>query len=393
MAIDLANITADQWKEGMGETQPGATVTTTTTPEPAKEEVSRGTSAQPDSSNAQQAEGRARNPDGTFAPKAGDAAPEPAPKAAPFDGFDKLDPNIQREYTRLLGERDDFKLRYTRLNGEYRRVTRQQNGSGREAQPGVTPRSGANTQVGQAADQVRSGAQNLAPNQRAQVERQIDAWKTHAQQYPDDAKAIEQRLGLLQDEIRQQVTTGITGPILQNFQQFDGRVSKLEATISAFEEERHSRHMEDVQRKIEEVGGDNFRQVFGMEDADGRPIPEFDDQGNRQWDWHPEFVAWIEGHDPDLAADLWRQVAESKSPTVIGNVVGAFNRDKFAMDNGGAPTPQPNPRADNLRDVAPNTRGTAMPQPSGTQNRGPGTLQDLAQITDHAEWKRRMAEA
>jgi hypothetical protein len=117
MAIDLANLTADQWKEGMGEVDPGAPVTTTTTPEPAREaaEVPRGTDSAP------QGDTRLRNPDGTFAPRAGDAPTQEAPvKAAPFDGFEKLDPAIQAQYNRLLGERDDFKLRYTRLNGEYR---------------------------------------------------------------------------------------------------------------------------------------------------------------------------------------------------------------------------------------------------------------------------------
>lgn len=385
MAIDLANITADQWKEGMGEVQPGATVTTTTTPEPAKEEVSRGTNSPVDSSNAPQHEGRARNPDGTFAPKAGDAAPEPAPKAAPFDGFDKLDPNIQREYTRLLGERDDFKLRYTRLNGEYRRVTRQQNGSGREAQPGVTPRSGANTQVGQAADQVRSGAQNLAPQQRAQVERQVDAWQAHAQQYPDDAKAIEQRLGQLGDELTNRLASGIAGPLMQHIQALEQRLANVQGGFEAIESERAETRAAESQHTLDEVAGDNWRQIAGWEDENGNPT-----QGEVQW--HPEFQAWVNGHDPDVASEMWERLAH-KSPRVVGQIIHEFNREKFALDTGGAPTPQSNPRADNLRDVAPNTRGTAMPQPSGTQNRGPGTLQDLAQITDHAEWKRRMAEA
>src|SRR5690348_14258784 len=164
--IDLENMTQEQWNEGVGKVSPGAPTTTSAPPTTTTPEVPRET--QPAAEAAPQPTGeRPRNPDGTFAPVArGDAAgtTEPAAPREPFAGFSKLPPEVQTEFNRLYGERDDFKLRYTRLNGEYRRVAaRQQPGSGRESQPvQQQPRSGA-TQVGQAAQDARQGAQAIQP--------------------------------------------------------------------------------------------------------------------------------------------------------------------------------------------------------------------------------------
>jgi hypothetical protein len=239
--------------------------------------------------------------------------------------------------------------------------------------------------VGQAADQARQGAQNLSPQQRTQVERQIDAWQAHAQQYPDDAKAIEQRLGQLGDELTNRLANGIAGPLMQQIHALEQRLASVQGGYEAIESERAEMRAAESQRTLDEVAGDNWRQIAGWEDENGKPV-----QGNPEW--HPEFQAWVNGHDPDVASEMWERLSH-KSPRVVGQIIREFNREKFALDTGSAPTPPPNPRADNLRDVAPNTRGTAAVPPPGPSNRGPGTYQDLAQITDHAEWKRRMAEA
>lgn len=386
MAIDLDNITADQWKEGMGEVKPGEAVTTTQAPTPTQNEnVNRGTNARQDANTAPQADGRPRNPDGTFAPRTAaeqqqDAAPA---KPVPFEGFDKLDPAIQAQYNRLLGERDDFRMRYLRANGENTRLKRSVSpGSGREAQSVVPSRSGANTQVGQAADQARQGAQNLQPQQRAEVNRQIDAWQAHAQQYPDDAKAIEQRLGLLHDEIANKLASGIAGPLMQELQNLRQQIGEVRGSYEAIESERAEQRAAESQHVLDEVAGDNWRQIAGWEDENGNPV-----QGEPQW--HPEFQAWVNGHDPDVASEMWERLSH-KSPRVVGQIIRQFNAETFALDHGGAPTPPTDPRMANLRDVAPNARGNAIAPPGQNQPKG-GSYDDLFRINDHAEWKRRMA--
>lgn len=381
--IDLDNITADQWKEGMGEVKPGEAVTTTPPPTPTQaENVSRGTSDKPQDA-APANDGRPRNPDGTFAPRTAAEQQQEVAKPVPFDGYDKLDPAIQQQFNRLLGERDSLKLRYTRLNGEYRRIASQQTGSGREAQPVVPPRSGANTQVGQAADQARLGAQNLQPQQRAEVNRQIDAWQAHAQQYPDDAKAIEQRLGLLQDEVSRQLASGIAGPLMQQIQGLQRQIGEVRGYYEQIESERAEQRAAEAQHTLDEVAGDNWRQIAGWEDENGNPV-----QGNPEW--HPEFQAWVNGHDPDVASEMWERLSH-KSPRVVGQIIREFNRERFALDQGGAPTPPPNPRIDNLRDIAPSARGNAVAPQNAAPQRPGGSYDDLMRIGSHDEWKRRMA--
>lgn len=375
--IDLDNMTQEQWNEGVGKATPGAPTTTTappTTTTPAAEPI-RETTPAPVQAETQPADTRPRNPDGTFAPQARGDAPattEAAPRL-PFDGFDKLDPAAQAQFNRLLGERDDFKLRYTRLNGEYRRVAQRQNGSGRESQPvQQQPRSGA-TQVGQAAQDARQGTQALQPGpQREALQRQIDAWEKHAHDYPDDAKAIEQRLGKLADDMAQ----GLAGPLLQEINGLRGQLEELRGGYQTMLDERAERISHEHQQTLDQVAGDNWRQIAGWEDENGNPIPR------EQWDWHPEFQAWVNGHDPDEANEMWDRLS-NKSPRVVGSLIAAFNRERFGLDGPSDGTPrngqatpadtQGQRRADNLRDIAPGARGTAKPsgapvwEPSGSE--------------------------
>lgn len=386
--IDLDHITPEQWAEGMGKPVPGEQPTTNQAAptEPEKADAPAETPPQPTGE-------RPRNPDGTFAARpAGDGqnpAEPPAP-AAPFDGFEKLDPAVQAQFRRLTGERDDFKLRYTRLNGEYRRVTRQQqSGSGREAQPvPQQARSGANTQVGQAAQGARQSTAQMQPGpERDAVQRQIDAWEKHAHDYPDDAKAIEQRLGKLSDD----VTRGLAGPLLQEINhlrnQLGSQIEELRGQYQSFADERAERLATEHQQTLDEVAGDNWRQIAGWEDENGNPIPR------DQWEWHPEFVAWVNGRDPDEAGHIWESLANS-SPRVVGKYIREFNLDRFGLDaaqgqNGqAAPSATGQRRADSLRDIAPGARGTAKPSGAPVWEPSGNEYVDAVRSPAYREWQK-----
>lgn len=378
---DLDNISAEQWAKEMGNASPGGSVTTTGTTAPTEtvkaDEVPRETIA---AETPAQTEARARNPDGTFAPKPEGETAAPVARE-PFDGFSKLTPEVQREFNRMLGERDDLKLRYTRLNGEYRRATRQ-NGSGPPSQPAQQPRSGA-PQVGQAATDARQNVGAMRPGQqRDAVQSQIDAWEQHARDYPDDAKAIEQRLGKLANDI----ANGLHGPLHQELQGLRSQLEEMRSGYDAMQAERAEAISHEHQQTLDQVAGDNWRQIAGWEDEHGNPIP------SDKWQWHPEFAAWINGHDPDESSEMWERLGH-KSPRVVGNLIAAFNRDRFQLDSGAAsgqgqatPAQPHNQRADNLRDVAPGARGTAKPTSTPTWTPTGNEYVDAVRSPAYSEW-------
>lgn len=189
----------------------------------------------------------------------------------------------------------------------------------------------------------------------------------------------------LRGEITQQLQTGLVGPLMQELQNLRQQIGEVRGSYEQIESERAEQRATESQHVLDEVAGDNWRQIAGWEDENGQPT-----QGEPQW--HPEFSAWVNGHDPDVASEMWERLSH-KSPRVVGQIIREFNREKFALDNGGAPTPPADPRAASLRDVAPSARGNAVAPPSGQSPRGGRSYADLASITDHAEWKRRMADA
>lgn len=345
------------WKKEMGEAPPkeGAT---TPAPAPAQDTAPAATEAAPT---------QAATP----------AKPEAqAAEKEPFAGFSDLSPEAQAQFRRLTGERDDFKLRYTRQLGEYRRVVRQ--GSGQPSQPG---RGSAHSQPSDTMDQARVQVANLAPSaQRTAIQTQLDKWQEHATKYPEDAAAINQRVDALRDELAQGY-----GPMARELESMKAELQQLRGFSEAVQAERHQRVTHEAQQVLTDVAGDNWRHVVGWEDAEGRPIPV-----ERQA-LHPEFVAWIEGHDPDMQ-EFYRQQLEHRSPQVVGQVIAAFNRDRFGLESGGQQNghatsdPVMARRAEALRDVQP---GAARAKVSGPNTWAPtGDPYADAIQSGYDEWRK-----
>ena len=386
----------DEWKENMGDAprapepdSPAAAPSPTPTTEPDST-----ASADPRSPTP-----RARDESGRFAradnPPAS-TAPAPSEPAEPFAGYNALSPQAREhfdrmaaEQRRLTGERDDFRLRLYRQQGEYRRL--QQDPRRAQGQPGVQPGPGRTAQPGPVGSEARRQAAALPPGaHRDAVVRQIDKWEAHAKAYPDDAAAIGQYVTAMADDLKAGLDPLLA--VLPEVQNLRNEINELRGFADSVREERHAQFVEGAQRTLDEETGGLWRQAAGWEDADGNPVPP------EKHAWHPEFLAWLGGHDPDIQSHYW-ECLSSASPRVAAIPYKAFAADVFGVNgpaapNAPAPTPGANRRRENLRDVAPGRARTLAPsQGAGSGDGRPETDYSRAIREGHDEWKRLMGEA
>lgn len=361
------------WKEA---DEPSPSKPVEAAPAPAPEPAA----AEP-AQTAQDAAGQPRNSDGTFATKPADGSQAPAQAAErlPFDGFDKLDPAVQNHFRRLQSEAADFRERYIRANGMAIRNAR--SGS---SNPAARNTAGAGQQAHAAnlAD-ARAATAALPPGAaRDAAHDQLDKWEAHVKAYPDDAAAFDQRI----QAFNRNIMAGID-PLKAELQQLRDTVKELRGGFDAIESERAERRMHEAFETIGEVAGDNWRQICGIEDEHGNRIPD----DKRQW--HPEFAAWVNGHDPDEASYLW-DTLRHPSPRVVGGVIARFNREVFALDNPSTAAPSTpdlaTRRQEALRDTTPRTggartTGNAVWTPSGDP------YADAIAGGGYDEWKRNTA--
>lgn len=317
-----------------------------------------------------QQEGRARNPDGTFA-----SSPEKQDtreQKEPFEGFSKLPQDVQVQFNRLRGERDNYHNLYKQNTGRLRAL--QRNPSAQQ-QPAL-----GSSPAGQAA---RSVTASMAPGaQRNAAQAQIDKWEAHAKAYPDDAAAIEQRIAAF----ALQLQSGLH-PLAQELTQLRGIVNELRGGYQQIAFERDSQQAIASQGELSRIAGDNWQQIAGWEDDNGNPVPE------DKRTWHPEFVAWVEGHDPEYQDYLW-QTLQHSSPKVAGKVIADFNLARFGLDNGGAQGANATPatsvaarRAEALRDTQPNVGGARTTGAPTWKSTG-DAYADAIRGEGYAEWRK-----
>jgi len=358
------------WKEA-DEPSPSRPAEAVPAPEPAAGEPTP---------TAQEAAGQPRNPDGTFATKPADGsqAPAPAPERLPFDGFDKLDPAVQNHFRRLQSEAADFKERYIRTNGQLHRY---RNGNPASLPARQTP-APAQARADNLADARAATAAIPQGADRQAAQAQLDKWEQHVKAYPDDAAAIDQRIQAFRDDLARGID-----PMQRELQSLRETVQELRSGYAAIESERAERRMHEAFDTIGEIAGDNWRQICGIEDEHGNRIPD----DKRQW--HPEFAAWVNGHDPDEASYLW-DTLRHPSPRVVGGVIARFNREVFALDNPSTAAPSTpdlaTRRQEALRDTTPRTggartTGNAVWTPSGDP------YADAIAGGGYDEWKRNTA--
>ena len=304
-----------------------------------------------------------RDEGGRFAPKAG--APQTAAPAEkePFEGFSALDASTQEKFRRMMDradraerERNSFRDRYSRAEQRIQNMSRQQpagNGSGGN-RPSQSQGSGRSAQPGIA--QARAEVADMAPGAgRDQANRQLDAWEKHAREYPEDAAAITQLVGALRDDI----LSGVM-PQLRELQDLREQVNGFRTVAEQFTHAQQEQERRGHRATLDEIAP-GWDILTGHKTEDGQPVAEWKGL-------HPAFETWLDAHDPDVKADMLRQLA-NPSPYVAGNVIRGFLADWQATENDGQAAPAaPNAhRAANLRDVAPSGGGSA---PTPAWNRG-----------------------
>ena len=307
---------------------------------------------------------RARNPDGTFAPKH-----ETAPAAAqepqePFAGFKDLPPEVQAQFNRLRGEADDYRLRYTRQLGHTRQLARSASAS---------PQAPASTAARQAVSGMAPGAQRQA------AQAQIEKWEAHAKAYPDEAAAVAELLTAYANQLEQGFQ-----PLQQELAQLKaqvGDIDEIRAAYKAMQDQQAEIRAREGQEELSKVGGDNWKQIAGWEDDFGNPVPP------EKRTWHPEFRAWVEGHDPDEQEHIWNTLAHP-SPKVSGIPFRNFNQERFALE--AQPTPAMTTqtrRQEALRDIQPGAARTAV---SATTTYSPtgNPFVDAVRSPEYEAWRK-----
>lgn len=305
------------------------------------------------------ATGQPRDESGRFAQRA-DGAPAPAQaEPEPFDGFGALPPDAQDRIRAMLGtqeqlrrERDSFRNRFSRANNDLLQIRRQSppanTGHGRQTQPATG--TGQQAQPGIA--QARADVATMAPGaEREAANRKLDAWEKHAQAYPEDAAAIEQRVAALREDL----LAGIA-PQLQELGTLRAQVNDLRSVADQFRAEQATAQAREHQSVLDELVP-GWRVVAGWQDANGNETE------NPQW--HPAMGAWLDGHDPELKAFKLSQLANG-SPRVAAAVIREFMDDFDAVSGETGQTAAPaNPaaqrRAEQLRDVAPGGGANGRP--------------------------------
>jgi len=330
---------------------------------------------------------RPRDEHGRFAPRQ-EGAQEAAPaEKEPFDGFSALPPAVQEQFRGMLKsqeqlrrERDSFRGRFTHAHNNFLALQRQaaSAGSGRQSQPANSGQSPAAVGSGHQAQpgiaQARADVATMAPGQqRDNANRQLDAWEKHAQQYPDDAAAIQQYANALREDI----LAGIA-PQLQELGQLREQVNGLRSVAEQFQHQQHETQRRENVAVLDEIAP-GWDVLSGWKDEQGNPVAEW--KG-----FHPAMEAWLDGHDPEEKAELLKQMSHS-SPRVAAMPYRAFLTDWEAVNgSSGQQTTAPNPvaqrRADAIRDVAPTGAG-GSPTPAWRQG-----LSEEDQHVETMKWMR-----
>lgn len=254
--------------------------------------------------------------------KARDEAGKFAPKPEPFEGFKDLDPKIQSQFKRLLGEKEQALNNFNSLQGQVPAMRREvQNLRNQLSKP----------QTVETKDKVQAS---------------LDKFEAFKARYPEDAEGVQQLVDTIRQEVADKLAT--QDPKLTD------EVAQLRDKVSEYDRERQSQA---AQREADRLSDEHpaWRQIAGWEDDDGNVVP--DEPGKRQW--HPWFTAWKKGLPPSVQTAYDRLLAEASADS-IGHVLSHFERDaQTVMDTSGQETPDvaegdvAQRRAEQLRDISP----------------------------------------
>ena len=244
-----------------------------------------------------------------------------APKPDPFAGFSELDPKVQKEFKRLLGEKEQLNNNYNSLMGQVPAMRREvQNLRNQLAKPQTA-------------------------EQQTKVQASLDKFEAFKARYPEDAEGVQQ----LVDSIRQEVTAKLAPP-----PELTEKVAQLQDKVSEYERERQ---IAAAQREADRLAEDHpeWKVIAGWEDDNGNPVP------TEKQTWHPWFTAWMSGLHPDVRAN-YDHLLKQPNAALLSHVFSQFKRDVQAqVDASGQQQADASDeqldatqrRSDALRDISP----------------------------------------
>lgn len=250
----------------------------------------------------------------------------------PFEGFNALPPAAQEKFREHLSKADTLAQELAQQRRQY------------GALAGRLP--GLQRQL----DEYKRTA--AAPSSaKPQTPAQAAAWDAFKAQFPEDAKAIEERQALLAAEFG-----GKLDPLERQNKELLTRLERIEQQAQAAENA-------EIQETLSEHVPD-WKILAGWETPDGQ-------EGDHNW--HPEFQAWLDSLPPRVRGN-YEEGLGSRDPSDVVFVMNAFKRDYILAlqdeeEAGGyQPTLQQSRRQQALNDVTPSGGGrnlAAQPNRSG----------------------------
>jgi len=281
-----------------------------------------------------------------------------APAPEPFEGFNDLDPKIQKQFKNLQAEKNRFQNDFASMQGMVPRLQRE----------------------------VQTLQQQLAKPAQTQTQGQkkvddflkSEKFKDYESRFPEDALAIREGFQQTVDQLRSEFA--------DSGKPVNDKVAQLEARLGDYERERQFEAAQRESERLTEMHPE-WKRIAGWEDDDGNVVS---DPGSRKW--HPWFDAWKSGLPMAVRASYDQLLGQALAES-IGYVITQFKRDVQAHLDASGQQRQDAPaeselaerRSEQLRDITPRPSRSGADQPIPNFNGTPAREAVYAQLWD--QWK------
>lgn len=334
--------------------------TTSDRPE-AKADDAKGPDKAPEGSGVPVDAGKPAEPDGKAAgtgTKPRDETGKFAPAPEPFEGFNDLDPKVQKYFKNLQSSHNKLQNDYSAVAGRVQPLQREMQ---RLQQQLEAPKQAPGQGQKQVNDFLKS-----------------DKFKDYESRFPEDAQAIREGF--------QNVVDHFSSQLADSGKPLADDLAQVKAKLGEYEQERRNEAARKETDRLNEAHPD-WKHIAGWVDDDGNDVSE---PNARKW--HPWFTAWQNGLPSSVRSSYDRLLAEASAES-IGYVLTQFKRDVMAHEEASGQKRPDAPesdvaerRSEQLRDISPRPSRSGADQPLPHMNGGGGDRAAfLAQYYD--KWK------
>lgn len=280
---------------------------------------------------------------------------KPAEAPPPFDGYEKLDPAAKKWVDSMREGHDGLQRKYVRSQNQLR-----------QREQALRQAEGRNTRPTQQAPtpQVRS---TPAPGNTAA---EAKAWDAYKAQFPEDAKAFEERMALTEGNLGRKLTE--IEQRLARIDEIEKSLQPIRETAARYEAREHEAAKADGRGYFDQAAP-NWEYLAGWKDENGNRVPP------EEQAFAPDFQAWldaIEEHSPGVA-EMYKGALEHHDPAIVAKVWQDFNRDYAEatgaphpmlqrQSNGGGESRQRAPATDPVQQRREAARNDVQPRPAGS---------------------------